>query len=157
MYFSPISFTSCLMEGRKTSCFQEARDSVLLSFLSEIKSLHAVRNLFFNFHAHLNLRIHSFAFNGTTLHRTHLAGPNVQWENHCWLPVPFLNIHFFKNRTLFLHLYRSEHILSYWKRKAYTHYPKQVNFGKHCNRCSKKTGKQKNLHQFNPKFAQNIT
>lgn len=141
--FSPISLTTCLMEGRNIACFQEARDSVLLSFLSEIKSFHAVRNLFFNFHAHLNLRIHSFAFSGTTLHRTHLAGPNAQWENHCLPPPVGCQSLFWTFTSLRIGPYfcTCTDLSTFCPTGSaeLTHtVQKQVNFGKHCNSCSKK-------------------
>lgn len=120
------------------------------------KSLHIVRNLPCIFQAHLNLRIRSFDSSGTILQWYVLgwAGTSVKKPlsaSTCQLQVPFVNIWLFEDRTLFLHLYSSEHILPWWKRAAYTRYLKQVDFWKHSNSCSnKQTGKQTNPHQVNP-------
>lgn len=102
-----------------------------------------MRNLSYNFQAHLNLRIHSFDFSGTILWQHTLVWTRCLVRKTlsaitCWLMVPFVNIQLFEDRALFLCLYRSEHILFWWKCGAYAHYPKQVKFWKHCNSCSNK-------------------
>lgn len=59
---------------------------------------------------------------GQIFSRARLAGLDACWENQsattCRLLGPFVNIQLFENRTLFLHLYSFEHILSLWKRGA---------------------------------------